>query len=209
MATKDNSPKLGKLIETGISVAKLAQTKAEETLRDVVHISDVQRSQMRELLEDAAKKSKDSSESILKGVKKEIEKQVKNANSISRDELSKISEKLNGISQEISKVNALRDELKHLSDSISTLTRAILKSEKVESDRTVGSSPSSDVISTAEQEENVDPVEPKTTSPAEPKQANRKPTTSRTRAASTPRVRSRKPATKKSENPEDFPNSDH
>lgn len=129
MAGKDGYEKLGKLIEAGLTVAKIAQTKAEESLRDIVHISEVQRNQARELIEDAARRRKDSSESLLKSLRKEFEKQLKSANLISRDELAKFSEKLNSVSQELAKVSVLRDEVNRLIEILNTLMRLISKSD--------------------------------------------------------------------------------
>lgn len=138
MASKDGYKKLGKLIEVGLNIAKIAQAKAEESLRDVVHISEVQRNQVRELLEDAARKSKDSSEYLLKSLRQEFENQFKSANLVSREELSKLSEKLNSLSRELAKVSVLRDEVNRLTEILNNLTRVILKPDLGSHDSTSG-----------------------------------------------------------------------
>ncbi len=129
MAGKDGTQKIGKLVETGLSVAKLAQAKAEEALRDVAHISETQRNQMRDMFEDAAKKSRESSDLLIKSFRREIEKQILAANTISKEELGKFSERLASMSQEIGKVTLIRDELTKLTEMVNSLVHLIQKSE--------------------------------------------------------------------------------
>ena len=129
MAGKDGTQKLGKLVETGLSVAKMAQTKAEEALRDVAHISEVQRNQMREMFDDAAKKSRESTETLIKGLRKEMEKQMRAANALSKEELGKFSENLSSLSQDLGKVSSIREEVAKLTEMVNSLVRSISSSE--------------------------------------------------------------------------------
>lgn len=138
MAGKESSQKLGKLVETGLSVAKIAQAKAEEALRDVAHISEAQRNQMRELFEETAKKSRENTEALIKGLRKEMEKQIRAANAISKEEFAKFSERLSSLSQDLGKMSSLREEIAKLTDALNSLIRSMQKpesaSEKVETD---------------------------------------------------------------------------
>ncbi|TAN20409.1 MAG: hypothetical protein EPN30_10230 [Actinomycetota bacterium] len=136
MAGKNGSEKLGKLVEAGLSVAKIAQAKAEEALRDVVHISEVQRNQMRDLFDEAAKKSRASTEVLIKTLRKEIENQLKSANMISKEEFAKFSDRLSALSQDIGKMSSLRDEVSKLTDMVNSLMRTISKSEPAGKEKT-------------------------------------------------------------------------
>lgn len=131
MAGKDGTQKLGKLVETGLSVAKMAQTKAEEALRDVVHISEAQRNQMREMFEDATRKSRESTEALIKGLRKEMEKQMRAANTISKEEFGKFSEKLSSLSQDLGKMSTVREEVAKLTEMVNSLVHSIPKPEIV------------------------------------------------------------------------------
>ena len=129
MAGKDSSQKLGKLIEAGLSVAKIAQARAEEALRDVVHISEVQRNQMKDLFEDTAKKSRENTETIIKGLRKEFEKQLRSANVVSKEELGKFTDRLTSLSQELGKMSGLREEVSKLTEMLNSLVHQIPKQE--------------------------------------------------------------------------------
>ena len=129
MAGKDGTQKLGKLVETGLSVARMAQTKAEEALRDVAHISEAQRNQMQKMLDDAAKKSRDSTEALIKGLRKEMEKQMRTANALSKEEFGKFSEKLSSLSQDLGKMSSIREEVAKLSEMVNSLVRSVSSSE--------------------------------------------------------------------------------
>lgn len=149
MASKDGYQKLGKLIEAGVTVAKIAQSKAEESVRDLMHLSEVQRNQMRELFEEAAARSKESSESLLKSLRKELEKQLKATNLVSREELIKLSERLNSVTQELSKLSALQAEIHRLTEMVNTLLRHLsrLGSSETRPVPDTSSSPVSDASS--------------------------------------------------------------
>ncbi len=129
MAGKDGTQKLGKLVETGLSVAKMAQTKAEEALRDVAHISEAQRNQMQKMLDDAAKKSRDSTEALIKGLRKEMEKQMRAANALSKEEFGKFSDKLSSLSQDLGKMSSIREEVAKLTEMVNSLVRSVSSSE--------------------------------------------------------------------------------
>ena len=129
MAGKDGTQKLGKLVETGLSVARMAQTKAEEALRDVAHISEAQRNQMQKMLDDAAKKSRDSTEALIKGLRKEMEKQMRAANALSKEEFGKFSDKLSSLSQDLGKMSSIREEVAKLTEMVNSLVRSVSSSE--------------------------------------------------------------------------------
>ena len=129
MSGKNGSEKLGKVVEAGLMVAKIAQAKAEEALRDVVHISEVQRNQMKELFDEAAKKSRSSTEVLIKTLRKEIENQIRSVNIVSKEEFTKFSERLTSLSQDIGKMSVLRDEILKLTDMINSLIRITPESE--------------------------------------------------------------------------------
>ena len=129
MAAKDGSQKLGKLVETGLSVAKIAQAKAEEALRDVAHISEVQRNQMREIFEDTARKSRENTELLINGLRKEMEKQLRAANAISKEEFGKFSDRLLSLSQDLGKMSSIREDLARLTEMMNSLIRQIPKTE--------------------------------------------------------------------------------
>ena len=129
MAGKDGTQKLGKLVETGLSVARMAQTKAEEALRDVAHISEAQRNQMQKMLDDAAKKSRDSTEALIKGLRKEMEKQMRTANALSKEEFGKFSDKLSSLSQDLGKMSSIREEVAKLTEMVNSLVRSVSSSE--------------------------------------------------------------------------------
>ncbi len=135
MAGKDGTQKLGKLVETGLSVAKMAQAKAEEALRDVAHLSETQRNQMREIFEDAAKKSRESTELLIKGLRKEMDKQMRAANTLSKEEFSKFSERLSGLSQDLKKMSSVKEEVAKLTEMVNSLMRSMQKQETIEEEK--------------------------------------------------------------------------
>ena len=144
MAGKNGSEKLGKVVEAGLMVAKIAQAKAEEALRDVVHISEVQRNQMKELFDEAAKKSRASTEVLIKTLRKEIENQLRSANIISKEEFTKFSDRLSSLSQDIGKMSTLRDEISKLTDMVNSLIHATPKPQsdgKEKTDESAGDTP--------------------------------------------------------------------
>lgn len=127
MAGKDNVQKLNKIFETGISVAKIAQAKAEEALKDAVHLSEVQRNQFKEIVEETVKKSKKNSDFLIKSLSKEIEKQFSTANGFTRQEIEKLSDRLNSMSQELGKLSLVKDELSKLSEVVNSLAKMASK----------------------------------------------------------------------------------
>ncbi len=141
MAGKDGSQKLGKLVETGLSVAKIAQAKAEEALRDVAHISEVQRNQMREIFEDTARKSRENTELLIKGLRKEMEKQLRTANTISKEEFGKFSDRLSSLSQDLGKMSSIREDLAKLTEMMNSLIRQIPKMESTGEEAKAKASP--------------------------------------------------------------------
>lgn len=134
MATKDASQKLGKLVETAISVANIAQAKAEEILKDLSHVSEVQRNQMKGFIEDAASRSKQSRDLLLKAIRQELEKQIKLANSTTKEELAKLSDKLNAFSHELAGLTDLREELSKIADTLSTLGSEVRRAAGAKAD---------------------------------------------------------------------------
>lgn len=128
MAAKNGAQKLNKLFETGISVAKIAQARAEEVLKDAAHISEMQRNQVRDLFEETARKSKQNTEVLIKSLRKEMEKQIRSANLISKDEVVKLSDKVTALSRELGKVSILKDEIAKLNDILASLLKTDTKS---------------------------------------------------------------------------------
>lgn len=171
MGSKDGAQKLNKLFETGVSVAKMAQARAEEVLKDAAHISELQRNQMKDLLEETARKSKQNTEVLIKSLRKEMEKQIRSANLISRDEVVKLSEKVSALSRELGKVSILKDEIAKLNEILSTLLKTVAKAGEEP-----GSTSKNDGASNSE-------ISDTDTSGQAPKQARAKPSAASTRTS--------------------------
>ncbi len=192
MAGKDGSQKLGKLVETGLSVAKIAQAKAEEALRDFAHISEVQRNQMREIFEDTAKKSRENTEVLINGLRKEMEKQLRAANTISKEEFGKFSERLSSLSQDLGKVSSIREDLSKLTEIMNSLIRQIPKTESAGEESKAKATPTAGP-------ETVKPAaaKPRRTTSGKPRVgANAKAETGGATTSAAPRRRSRTTSTK-------------
>ena len=113
MATKDSKDRYKKFVDAGKAVTKVTSERFEEVARDLFHLSEVQRAQAQELLEDILKRSKKSTEFIVDTVKGEVEKQLKGMRVASREDISAVGEHLNQMKSDIASLNTLRDELKH------------------------------------------------------------------------------------------------
>lgn len=193
MAGKNGSQKLGKLVETGLSVAKIAQAKAEEALRDVAHISETQRNQMREIFEDTARKSRENTELLIKGLRKEMEKQLRSANAISKEEFGKFSERLSSLSQDLGKMSSIREDLSKLTEMMNSLIRQIPKMESTGEETKAKAAPAN----TAETVKPPAAAKPRrTTASRAVKVTKAKAETGGTTTSATPRSRSRATSSK-------------
>lgn len=90
-ARKDAFSKLNEALATTL---KLTQQRGEEFAKDFLHASEVQREQIREILEDLAKRSKKNAEFLTEAVQNEVLKQIRAHNLMSKDEVQKLVEKL-------------------------------------------------------------------------------------------------------------------
>ena len=125
MATKDQKDRYKKFVDAGKTVTKLTSERVEEVARDLVHLTEVQRAQAQELLDDIMKRSKKSTEYIVDTVKREVDKQFKNVKFASHDDLAKVSESLNQMKSDIASLASLREELRNdvvkLSEAVARL----------------------------------------------------------------------------------------
>ena len=128
MATKDQKDRYKKFVEAGKTVTKLTSERVEEVARDLVHLTEVQRTQAQELLDDIMKRSKKSTEYIVDTVKREVDKQLKNVKFASHEDLAAVSERLNQMKSDISSLASLREELRNdvlkLSEAVAHLVVA-------------------------------------------------------------------------------------
>ncbi len=194
MAGKDGSQKFGKLVEAGLSVAKVAQAKAEEALRDMAHISETQRNQMRELFEDTAKRSRENTETLIKGLRKEMDKQLRAANAISKEEFGKFSERLSSLSQDFGNISSVREDLSKLTEMINSVIRQIPGTE-FGSEETKTQSEPAKAAQTVDQPAATKPR--RATGSGTTRTAKTKTTAGGTGTSSAPRARTRTTAPKK------------
>lgn len=84
----------GKLNEALVTTLKLTQQRGEEFAKDFLRASEVQREQIREILEDVAKRSKKNAEFLTEAVQNEVLRQIKAHNLMGKEEVQKLVEKL-------------------------------------------------------------------------------------------------------------------
>ena len=129
MATKDQKDRYKKFVDAGRTVTKVTSERVEEVARDLVHLTEVQRAQAQELLDDVMKRSKKSTEYIMETVKHEVDKQFKNVKFASRDDLAKVSETLSQMKSDIASLASIREELRNdvmrLSEAVAHLVVAV------------------------------------------------------------------------------------
>ncbi|MDA8374141.1 MAG: hypothetical protein M0Z91_07875 [Actinomycetota bacterium] len=129
MATKDQKDRYKKFVDAGRTVTKVTSERVEEVARDLVHLTEVQRAQAQELLDDVMKRSKKSTEYIVETVKHEVDKQFKNVKFASRDDLAKVSETLSQMKSDIASLASIREELRNdvmrLSEAVAHLVVAV------------------------------------------------------------------------------------
>jgi polyhydroxyalkanoate synthesis regulator phasin len=200
MGSKDGVQKLNKLFETGVSVAKMAQARAEEVLKDAAHISEMQRNQMKDLLEETARKSKQNTEVLIKSLRKEMERQIRSANLISREEVVKLSDKVSALSRELGKVSILKDEIAKLNEILSTLLKTVAKpgeeSGSTSTNNDASSTASSDIDTSAQASKLENPTPSGARARTSTSSSSRKTAASSTRRASQPSASRRSRSTK-------------
>ena len=112
MATKDSKDRYQKFMDAGKAVSKMTTDRFEEIVKDLVHLSEIQRVQAQELLEDVLHRSKKSTEFVVDTVRREVEKQFKGVKFASHDDLSVLTERLNQMKTDVVALGALRDDLR-------------------------------------------------------------------------------------------------
>ncbi len=122
MAQKNSKDRYQKFIDAGKAVSRLTGERFEDVARDLMQLSNAQRAQAQELIEDVVKRSKKSTEFLVDTIKKEVEKQLKSVKVVSKDDLTVINERLNQMKADLTAMSALREELKH---DIAKLSEAI------------------------------------------------------------------------------------
>lgn len=174
MASKNSKDRYQKFIDAGKAVSRLTGERFEEVAKDLIHLSNVQRSQAQELVEDVMKRSKKSTEFIVDAVKGEVEKQLKGLKIASREDLTTVSERLTQMKADIAALAAMREDLKQ---DLVKLTEAVshLVQRKDTSADNGHKSDGSSIVN-----------EPVVTKPSKP-EVNKRPSPSRSRAKTPPK----------------------
>lgn len=90
-AQKDIFNRLNDMVSATL---KLSHKRGEQLLKDFTHSGEAQREQIKELMDDFLKKSKKLSDSMVDLVQKEVSKQLKSVNVVTREELHAAFEKI-------------------------------------------------------------------------------------------------------------------
>lgn len=122
MGQKNSKDRYQKFIDAGKAVSRLTGERFEEVAKDLIHLSNGQRTQAHDLIEDVLKKSKKSTEFVVDVIKSEVDKQLKSLKVVSKEDLSIVTERINQMKSDIAAIAALREELR---SDVAKLSEAI------------------------------------------------------------------------------------
>ena len=165
MASKDSKDRYQKFVDAGKAVSKLTTDRFEEVAKDLIHLSEVQRVQAQELLEDILNRSKKSTEFVVDTVRREVDKQLKGVKFASRDDLATLADRVNQMKSDIASLGALREDLRR---DVIKLTEALAGLVARKDQSTVAPpTPKSDAAPPAAEADTASKAAPKT-SPSKP-----------------------------------------
>ncbi|KJF16891.1 hypothetical protein [Acidithrix ferrooxidans] len=124
MASKSPKDRYKKLLDAGKTVSRMSTDRVEEIARDLMHLSEVQRNQALELIEDVIQRSKRSTEFFADTIRHEVEKQVNTLKLPTKEDLVEVTEAMNQIKDDVVSLSALREELR---GDVVALSEAVAK----------------------------------------------------------------------------------
>jgi len=85
---------LKRYIDAGLSFTAITQARAEELVRDLVKVGEVQADQAREVMSDLVDRSRKNSERLLETVRAEVRQQITNLGIATQDDLDRIEQRI-------------------------------------------------------------------------------------------------------------------